>query len=147
MTNNATNRVIGSIQGIPQIDWYHQPSTNTPNEFEPNASGIVTTTQFTPPYSITSLCPTLFAFNVEDSPPYSATNRNNNYGYIVGDSGRFETENYIAFKYLTRGELYLTLKNNPELLSMSDEADDSFVEFYEDMRSSNYQNLILHIHL
>ena len=139
MVNNATNRVGGTIQGISGIDWYHHPSTNTPNEFEPNASLIVTTTQLNLPYTIASLCPTSFAFNVEDAPPYSSINRNINYGYIVGDSGRFETENYFAFKYLTRGELYLTLKNNHELLSMSDEADDSFVEFYEDMRSSNYQ--------
>ncbi|MBK9318822.1 MAG: T9SS type A sorting domain-containing protein [Bacteroidetes bacterium] len=140
MNNNTTGRVAGSTHNGGQIVWYHQGIVNSSDEFIPySAGGIVTSFQISN-YSTLSSCPANFVFGEQDDPPYTATTRNSNYGYIVGDSGRFDEEYFHEYRYLSRGELYLTLKNNPELLSMDDTADDSFVGFYADMSGSNYQH-------
>lgn len=140
MINNITGRVEGSTYYGNPIDWYHQGIVSSSDEFIPYSVGLfVFLIQLSSPSTLSS-CPANFVFSEQDDPPYTATKRNSNYGFIVGDSGRFDSEHFHEYRYLSRGELYLTLKNNPAILSMDDFADDSFVEFYADMSGSNYQH-------
>jgi hypothetical protein len=130
----TTGRVDGSVQGG-VIDWYYQFSTN--GEYIPTGQIVSATLLST--YTSQNLCPTSTIYIDFDDPPYTSNLRNANYGPVVGDTARYPIEYESNLRALNRSALYLTLKRNPELLRMDDPADDTFVEFYNNMSGQNVQ--------
>lgn len=128
-------RVEGIIKNGGKIDWYYQASTN--NEFLPTSQNTDISPRLISSPSSISLCPPLFRFELDDEPPFTAVERNAIFGNIVGDSARYEENYYEEMRLINRYDLYLTLKNNPEILDLDDEADESFIEFYGELQEEN----------
>ncbi len=136
-TNSSltSGKVDGVVSTSVQIDWYYQFSTN--GEYTPTGPLVVPGLHSS--YTDKSLCPSSTIYIDFDDPPYTSNLRNANYGPVVGDTARYPVEYESNFRVLARSSLYLTLKHNPEILSMNDPADDAFVEFYYNLSGQNVQ--------
>ncbi|MBK9638252.1 MAG: T9SS type A sorting domain-containing protein [Bacteroidetes bacterium] len=133
----ANIRRVEGVLTSSGIEWYYQVTTN--NEFLPTSlNGLIFPFPLSSPSSY-SICPPLFRFGLEDEPPYTAIERNAIFGHIVGDSARYPEHYEQEMRLLNRSDLYLTLKNNPEILDLDDEADESFADFYATIQEENIE--------
>ncbi|MBK9400468.1 MAG: T9SS type A sorting domain-containing protein [Bacteroidetes bacterium] len=125
--DNSTARVDG-ITSFPGTfaPWYFDPLLD--DEFEPNGSAVSTinSTSIDDPI----LCPLL----------QTAAARNQSYGYVIGDSARYDESYAQAFTYNGKISTYKALRLDTTMLVLDDNADDSFVEFYQEFNQSNVQH-------
>ncbi|MBK9317573.1 MAG: T9SS type A sorting domain-containing protein [Bacteroidetes bacterium] len=120
------NRVNGlTLSNLP-IRWYYQP---TPAEFSPLPSGSVNATIINSPGNPPIDCPII----------QNVASRNQTFGYVIGDSARYEVDYKPSFSYSAKMITYKTLKRDTSLMYMDDETDESFIDFYNAMGQSNIE--------
>ncbi len=119
------NRVNGLTQSNLPITWYYQP---TPNAFSPLPSTIVDDQDINPNLPILD-CPII----------QNVAPRNQTFGYVIGDSARYEENYQSSFSYSAKMITYKILKRDNSLMEMEDETDESFIDFYNAMSQSNIE--------
>lgn len=122
-------KVNGTFNSALGIDWFFQNTDISSNPFSPN------------PYNLALIFPNINtasgSINCELAMrPITDFNRDSVFGPIVGDSAVYNN-NHDEAAYLAKAALFKRLTDNPDLLTIGSDADESFAEFYETMLAAN----------
>ncbi|MBL7925235.1 MAG: T9SS type A sorting domain-containing protein, partial [Bacteroidia bacterium] len=139
----TNNRITGNYGGQGLL-WYTPTNTTGDPEFPDNsvAGGLLTPFPLLGTTSDDSECPLpSIPLEEEGGLTISLSTRNETFGSIVADTGRYPEEYQNEFRYINRQLAFGVLKRHPELIEMDDDSDTSFVNFYNGTLESNINTL------